>query len=217
MRIVEIFRSFQGEGYQTGRDVVFVRFGGCNLNCSWCDSPWQKFGHLSLSEVLNYIVDLGSSSVILTGGEPTIQPEFSRLCRNLSEMGYWVGIETNGLREIDEETRKWINWISVSPKIAYFEKYQQDKMLSLANEVRIVVDDSPKKEMLKFIQDVPRLIASAHYYLSPCELNGEKAITSSNFNFNINDTLDLLSKINHIQTDYHWKLSVQSHKLAGIR
>ena len=77
--LVEIFESLQGEGRNMGRPCVFVRFAGCNLKCPWCDTDVTKRFSASLDELLAELGQYKAKSVILTGGEPTMQKEMPEL------------------------------------------------------------------------------------------------------------------------------------------
>ena len=78
-RIVEIFESLQGEGYNTGMPAIFLRFGKCNLSCKWCDTEYNNFTIWTLEEVLGELSRYQTRNIIITGGEPTIQPHLSKL------------------------------------------------------------------------------------------------------------------------------------------
>ena len=82
-RIVEIFESLQGEGWNTGMPAVFIRLGKCNLACSWCDTDYLKFGMMSLSYILGRLKTYTARNIIITGGEPTIQPHLDTLLNAL--------------------------------------------------------------------------------------------------------------------------------------
>lgn len=103
MKIVEIFNSIEGEGIRAGRLCTFVRTFGCNLKCSYCDSTYacdldQAVGLADISPggVVQLVGKYGTRAVTLTGGEPTIQPEFSKLFEMLIDKKYQVNVETNG-------------------------------------------------------------------------------------------------------------------------
>lgn len=100
-RIAEIFESINGEGRKAGELAVFVRFQGCNLRCSYCDTMWasqeqSSCQELTLSGLLERIEGFGARNVTLTGGEPLIQVGVDRLIEVLLGQGYQVEIETNG-------------------------------------------------------------------------------------------------------------------------
>ena len=86
-RIVEIFESLQGEGYNTGMSAVFIRLGKCNLACAWCDTDYLKFGMMRLSDILGRLQTYAARNIIITGGEPTIQPHLSVLLDALKAQG----------------------------------------------------------------------------------------------------------------------------------
>lgn len=81
--IVEIFESLQGEGFNTGMPSIFVRFGKCNLDCPWCDTPYNDFKRWSASQILEKVRSFPSRNIIITGGEPTIVPKIEYLLEQL--------------------------------------------------------------------------------------------------------------------------------------
>lgn len=110
-KINEIFYSLQGEGFHTGTPAVFVRFSGCNLKCSFCDTRHEEGTLMSDEEILRAISAFPSNVVILTGGEPSlwIDRAFIDL---LHRAGKYICIETNGTNPLPEG----IDWVTCSPK-----------------------------------------------------------------------------------------------------
>lgn len=100
MRIAEIFRSIQGEGFLTGTESVFVRASGCNLRCWFCDTPyasWHPEGEdLPIDEIVARVESCACRHVVLTGGEPMLFAETIPLCERLRERQMHVTIETAG-------------------------------------------------------------------------------------------------------------------------
>ncbi|HQR42786.1 MAG TPA: 7-carboxy-7-deazaguanine synthase QueE [Gemmatales bacterium] len=98
MRIAEIFHSVQGEGMLVGMPSVFVRTSGCNLRCSFCDTPytsWNPEGSSwSVNAVIEQVKRYNCQHVVVTGGEPLIAPEMEELCQLLKQAGYHITIET---------------------------------------------------------------------------------------------------------------------------
>ncbi len=100
MFISEIFHSLQGEGLLMGVPSVFIRTSGCNLRCSWCDTPyasWKPEGrHQSADAIMKEIATYECRHVVLTGGEPMVAPELPALAALLRHEGYHITIETAG-------------------------------------------------------------------------------------------------------------------------
>jgi 7-carboxy-7-deazaguanine synthase len=101
MKIAEIFYSVQGEGGLVGVPSVFVRTSGCNLRCSWCDTPytsWSPEGSdLSIDTILDHAGRYGAARhVVLTGGEPMIAPGIVELSQRFRERGMHITVETAG-------------------------------------------------------------------------------------------------------------------------
>ncbi len=102
MRVAEKFISINGEGTRAGELAVFVRFTGCNLRCSYCDTMWANepgcpYEEMSPAQICEYVRSTGIKNVTLTGGEPLLQKDMDKLISLLiSECGVRVEIETNG-------------------------------------------------------------------------------------------------------------------------
>ncbi|MEA2709048.1 MAG: 7-carboxy-7-deazaguanine synthase [Phycisphaerales bacterium] len=98
MKISELFYSIQGEGKLVGVPSVFVRASGCNLRCTWCDTPyasWDPEGEeLVVDEIVRRVGAHEAKHVVLTGGEPMIMPDVVSLCDALKERGHHLTIET---------------------------------------------------------------------------------------------------------------------------
>ncbi len=118
MKIAEIFYSLQGEGGLLGVPSVFVRTSGCNLRCSWCDTPytsWQPEGdEMPVDEILAKVLAYPARHAVLTGGEPMIQPQLVPLSHALREAGWHITIETAGT--VDAAVA--CDLMSISPKLA---------------------------------------------------------------------------------------------------
>jgi len=116
MKLIEIFRSLQGEGPAMGRPALFIRLSGCNLNCKGCDTDLKPSLDLSILELLKRIEGQGKR-VIITGGEPTLQMnELVDLICRLCSRGMEIHIESNGTNIIPLEILEKIHCAVVSPK-----------------------------------------------------------------------------------------------------
>ncbi len=118
MRIAEVYSSIQGEGQFAGTPSVFVRTTGCNLRCWFCDTPftsWAPEGpQVSVSELVQQVDAFGIDHVVLTGGEPLLQPDSVSLCEQLLAAGHFVTIETAGTVFRPAPA----SLMSISPKLA---------------------------------------------------------------------------------------------------
>lgn len=118
MKISEIFYSIQGEGILLGVPSVFVRTSGCNLRCTWCDTPytsWNPEGEkFSVSEIVEAVKGFGASHVVVTGGEPMIAPEIGELTQCLKAERLHITIETAGTTIAPVIC----DLMSISPKLA---------------------------------------------------------------------------------------------------
>ena len=118
LRIAEVFYSIQGEGRFAGTPSVFVRTTGCNLRCWFCDTPYTSWhpegGHRTLAELLREIRSFECDHVVLTGGEPLLQPSIVPLSHELRREGYVITVETAGTvyRPVAADL------MSISPKLA---------------------------------------------------------------------------------------------------
>lgn len=195
--LVEIFESLQGEGRNTGRPCVFVRFAGCNLACPWCDTEVKRRFSLELPELMAEIGSFKAKSVVLTGGEPGIVAAMPELVAELKKAGYWIAVETNGLQASD--WLQFVDYVAMSPKWEFAELYRKGTMLENANEVRIVASS---EDVLGFCKEMRRLVSAKDYYVSPCERNGEIDFATAK---------SVLSQLEG------WSLSVQLHKILGFR
>jgi 7-carboxy-7-deazaguanine synthase len=100
--IHEIYRSIQGESSFAGRPCTLVRLSACNLRCSWCDTPQAFTGgtRMSRADVLQKALAFATPTVLVTGGEPLLQPEVLPLMRELCDAGKTVLLETSGERDV---------------------------------------------------------------------------------------------------------------------
>jgi 7-carboxy-7-deazaguanine synthase len=118
MKIAEIFYSIQGEGKFTGMPSLFIRTSGCNLRCTWCDTPyasWEPRGEdMSVEDIVAKAAQAAAKHVVITGGEPMIQQELPILIERLRALGKFVTVETAGTLWRDTK----IDLASVSPKLS---------------------------------------------------------------------------------------------------
>jgi organic radical activating enzyme len=192
-RLVEIFESLQGEGRNTGRPCVFVRFAGCNLACPWCDTDVRERFSMTLDELLDEIASYKAKTVVLTGGEPTLIEGAPELIAALKAAGYFIAVETNAT--VDADWLQFVDYVACSPKAEFPDKIELKK----ANEVRVVASG---EDVVEFCRRVKDIIEADDYYVSPCDHDGEIDFATAK---------SVLSKLDG------WSLSVQLHKILGFR
>lgn len=194
IRINEIFYSIQGEGFWAGSPAVFVRFSGCNRKCYFCDTEHESYQEMTIGEIVDAVSKFSPCKhVIITGGEPLIQEKgFYALCDALVKGGYIIHVETNGDFLVDKSR---VHWITVSPKGPEWK--QRTGM-----ELKVVFINQKKEELDAYLFSDANSSGFLHYYLQPC---------STPEGSNIADVVEYIKK------DPCWTLSVQLHKLIGVR
>ena len=193
--IVEIFNSVQGEGYHTGTPSIFIRFGGCNLQCSWCDTDFSKWDKMTVSEIMAVLSKWETKRVIFTGGEPALQ-DLVTLSGYLKPLGYYLSIETNGTIEIPSDT---IDWICVSPKD---QEYENIKIRQRIGDELKVVFLGQDLEMYSDLKD-----GFNHLFLQPLYDEGQ----STEWN-----GMNFHSTFEKVRSNPEWRLSLQTHKWMGV-
>jgi len=127
MKLSELFYSVQGEGKLTGVPSVFVRASGCNLRCTWCDTPyasWNPEGEdAPVPEIVSRIHQYPARHVVLTGGEPMIMPDIHELAESLSAEGKHITVETAGTFFVPMP----IDLASISPKLSNSTPTEREK------------------------------------------------------------------------------------------
>lgn len=160
-KINEIFYSLQREGYHAGTPAVFVRFSGCNLKCSFCDTRHDEGTMMSDGEIVAEVMKYPACMVVLTGGEPGLWID-AEWVDALHQKGKYVCIETNGTRGLPEN----IDWVTCSPKEGTEIK------LKRMDEVKVVYIGQNVSAYLNF--------PACHYFLQPCSCaNTEEVIQYS--------------------------------------
>jgi 7-carboxy-7-deazaguanine synthase len=139
VKIAELFYSVQGEGMLAGVPSVFIRTSGCNLRCVWCDTPYTSWAPEGEEKALDEIIDCvhrhAASHVVITGGEPMIQPEIVELTRRLRALGKHITIETAGTVFEPVEC----DLMSISPKTSNSTPHDREggRWAEMHNRLRI--------------------------------------------------------------------------------
>lgn len=191
-RINEIFYSLQGEGHNTGRAAIFIRFAGCNLRCPFCDTEFSEYREMSDADIIAVIGSWPARFIVLTGGEPTLQVDDSFVAL-LHTHGYEVAMETNGTRPVPNG----IDWMTVSPKEAFTGKTGR-VTVDRCNELKCIFDGTH--------EPTDHGIEAEYYYLQPCDTGDNER------NSRITQAC-----VEYISQNPKWRLSLQTHKLTGFK
>lgn len=193
--VMEEFYSLQGEGYHTGKPAYFIRVGGCDVGCYWCDvkESWNPELHplIRVESIVERAIEKPSRSVVVTGGEPLNHNMYS-LCRLLKENNFKIFLETSGSQPI---SGTW-DWICLSPKIKY---PPLEDIYNKANELKVIIRDS--NDLLWAEQCAAKVDSSCSLFLQP-EWSKRKTV------------LPLI--VEYILANPEWRTSLQSHKYMNI-
>ena len=176
MKVVEKFTSINGEGTRAGELAVFVRFKGCNLRCSYCDTMWANEADCSYEEetpeeITNYVLATGIRNVTLTGGEPLLQKDIRKLIYLLLHAGLRVEIETNGAVRLSEfcEERPIFTMDYKLPSSGCEEHMIAENMelLEINDTVKFVCGS--QEDLVKALEVIQTydLTSRCHVYFSP--------------------------------------------------
>jgi len=193
--VMEAFYSLQGEGFHQGKAAYFIRLGGCDVGCVWCDvkDSWDANRHpqKSLRQIVNEATVHAGRIAIVTGGEPLMH-DCSELTNQLHQAGFHTHIETSGSHPL---SGSW-DWICLSPKKF---KSPLPEVIPFANELKVVVFNKSDFEWAeKFAAFVSK---ECKLYLQP-EWDRAAAITP------------LI--IDYIKIHPQWQLSLQIHKYINV-
>ncbi|MBC7948710.1 MAG: 7-carboxy-7-deazaguanine synthase QueE [Chitinophagaceae bacterium] len=192
---MEHFYTLQGEGYHQGKAAYFIRLGGCDVGCVWCDvkESWDagKHSFISLENIVNEVKQTPTEIVVITGGEPLMH-NLDVLTQTLHQQGLRTHIETSGAYPM---SGSW-DWVCLSPKKF---KAPLPAILPHVNELKVVVFNKSDLDWAEqFASQVP---ASCKLYLQP-EWGKAAQITP------------LI--IDYIKANPKWELSLQIHKYINV-
>ncbi|TDL99909.1 MAG: 7-carboxy-7-deazaguanine synthase QueE [Flavobacteriaceae bacterium] len=192
--IMEHFYTIQGEGFHSGKASYFIRIGGCDVGCHWCDvkESWDPKAHPLLP--VDSIVDIATAHskwIVLTGGEPTMW-NLHYLTQKLKAQNCTVCMETSGAYPILGE----IDWVCLSPKknqLPIEENYPK------AQELKVIIHN--QNDFVFALQQAEKVSASCHLFLQP-EWSKEKEMTPYIVDF--------------VLKNPQFKISLQTHKYLNI-
>ena len=193
--LMETFKTIQGEGYHTGKVAHFIRIGGCDIGCHWCDIkeswnselyPWVKI--VRIIESINNSTEI----VVISGGEPLMW-NMAPLSYQLRQKNKKIHLETSGAYQLSGD---W-DWICLSPKK---NKRPHPNLFKRANELKVVIYN---KDDLKFAkQNAKHVKKECILFLQPEWSNKEKV-------------MPIIS--NFVLKNPNWRISLQMHKYLGVK
>jgi 7-carboxy-7-deazaguanine synthase len=171
--IHEIYRSIQGETSFVGRPCTLVRLSGCNLRCRWCDTPqaFQGGTRLSRAEVLRRALELATPIVLVTGGEPLLQPAALPLLTDLCDAGRTVLLETSGERDIsavDPRVHRIVDMKAPGSGECQRNRYENLALLGARDQLKLVLAGREDYEWARALIEREGVIGrAAEVLLSP--------------------------------------------------
>lgn len=193
--LMEDFYTIQGEGFYQGHAAYFIRLGGCDVGCVWCDvkESWDATAHplVAVDEMVQRARKSGTKMVVVTGGEPAMY-DLSMLTKSLQQAGVQTNIETSGVYPI---TGTW-DWICFSPKKF---KAPDPSVYKQANELKVVVYN--KSDFSWAEEFAEKVNSGCKLFLQP-EWSKEK------------EMLPLI--IEYVKANPQWEVSLQIHKYMNI-
>ncbi len=193
--VVEEFFSLQGEGFHTGKAAYFIRLGGCDIGCNWCDSrfSWNPDIHpvIETKTIVDRVIDSGADSVVITGGEPLMW-NLDFLCNGLKNNNISTFMETSGAYPL---SGKW-DWICLSPKKNMPPLIE---MCKIADELKVIIQD--KYDFAWAEKYYGMVNNTCKLFLQP---------EWSRFDAIIPDIVEYIKK------NPNWRISLQVHKYMHI-
>lgn len=193
--LMEEFYTIQGEGYHTGKAAYFIRLGGCDVGCHWCDvkESWDASIHplTHADKIIEKALQYPSKTVVVTGGEPLIY-NMDYLTKGLQQHGIKTYIETSGAYPI---SGVW-DWICLSPKKF---KAPQTSITPLAGELKVIVFN--KSDLVWAEQYANTVSDNCKLYLQP---EWSKAA----------EMMPLI--VDYVKNNPKWEISLQTHKYLNI-
>lgn len=192
---MEHYYTIQGEGYNSGTPAYFLRVGGCDVGCVWCDvkDSWEATKHpmTGIDEMLQLVKNINANTVVITGGEPLMN-DLTELTKLFHQNNLRLWLETSGAYQV---TGEW-EWICVSPKKF---KAPVKEVLAKANELKVVIYNRSDLDWAE--QHAANVSPGCKFFLQPEFSRREEMIPQI---------------IDYIKHNPRWRISLQTHKYMNI-
>lgn len=193
--LVEDFYTIQGEGYHTGKPAYFIRLGGCDVGCKWCDAKFtwnpKTFPPIDVDVIVERASSFAAQAIVITGGEPTLYP-LEYITEELYRKGLQIFIETSGVYPITGR----FDWICLSPKK---QQPPLDDSLARADELKVIIENTDDFRWAE--KNAKKVKDSCMLFLQPEWSNYEKMIPEI---------------VEYAKNNPKWNISVQTHKFMHI-
>ena len=193
--LVEDFYTIQGEGFHTGKPAYFIRLGGCDVGCKWCDAKYtwtpKLFPPTDIETVVRRAVECSAKSIVITGGEPLLYP-LDPLTKRLKEEGLQIFLETSGSHPFSGT----FDWVCLSPKR---KQPPLPQAFDKADELKVIIETAEDFEWAE--QNAERVSDKCLLYLQPEWSRSEVMMESI---------------VEYAKSHPKWSISIQSHKFMHI-
>lgn len=193
--LVEDFYTIQGEGFHTGKPAYFIRLGGCDVGCRWCDAKYtwnpRQFPPVDVDIIVERACSYPAQAIVVTGGEPALYP-MGYLTSELKKRGLRIFLETSGVSRIDGE----FDWICLSPKK---QSPPLKENLAAAHELKVIIET---ENDFAWAEENARYVSpECMLFLQPEWSRYEKMIHPI---------------VEYAKNNPRWNISVQTHKYMKI-
>ncbi len=193
--LIDQFYTVQGEAFHVGKAAYFIRIGGCDIGCSWCDTKisWDFNIHqlIDIKDIITNIIKEKANTIVVTGGEPTLY-NLNPLCKELKKHSIKTHIETSGAYTL---TGQW-DWICLSPKK---QNPPEKDIFKKANELKVIIFELD--DFLWAEEVANRVNKKCKLFLQPEWSKHKKLIPEI---------------VEYVKTNKKWRISVQAHKFMKI-
>lgn len=193
--LVEDFYTIQGEGFHTGKPAYFIRLGGCDVGCAWCDAKYtwnpRLYPPTDIDVVVERAVACAAQSIVITGGEPLMYP-LGALTAKLRERGLKIFLETSGSHPFSGV----FDWVCLSPKR---KQPPLEEAFARADELKVIIGSEADFEWAE--SNAAKVGAECMLYLQPEWSVSERMMPSI---------------VEYAKSNPRWNISIQSHKFMRI-
>lgn len=193
--LVEDFYTIQGEGYHTGKAAYFIRLGGCDVGCRWCDAKYtwnpRLYPPVEVATIVARATACAAHAVVVTGGEPLLYP-LGVLTSELHARGLELFLETSGSHPFSGE----FDWVCLSPKR---QQPPLEEAYARADELKVIVERA--EDFAWAEQNAARVRPECRLYVQP-----EWSVSEQ--------VMPLL--VEYVKANPRWNISIQAHKYMHI-